>query len=218
MRRHFTKAALFLPLVFLVISCVTINVYFPAAAVEQAADRIVEDVWGGPGGPGGPGGAEDTGPGKAAPEKMKKESGMEGRRGVLSRFASIGIGVAVAEAGQETNINISTPAIRALKDSIRTCAYALKPFMDRGNLGIGKDGLLVVRNRKGLNLREKAALARLVKSENRDRMALYREIAKANNYTPDRVEDIKRLFARAWINKAKKGWWVQDPDGTWRRK
>ncbi len=25
--------------------CVTINIYFPAAAAEQAADRIIEEVW-----------------------------------------------------------------------------------------------------------------------------------------------------------------------------
>ena len=27
-------------------ACVTINVYFPAAAAEKAADKIIEDVWG----------------------------------------------------------------------------------------------------------------------------------------------------------------------------
>ena len=37
-----------IPLVFLVISltaCVTINIYFPAAAAEKAADKIIEEVW-----------------------------------------------------------------------------------------------------------------------------------------------------------------------------
>ena len=29
----------------MLISCVTINIYFPAAAAEKAADRIIEDVW-----------------------------------------------------------------------------------------------------------------------------------------------------------------------------
>ena len=27
-------------------ACVTVNVYFPAAAAEKAADRIIEDIWG----------------------------------------------------------------------------------------------------------------------------------------------------------------------------
>ena len=29
----------------LVAGCVTINIYFPAAAAEKAADRIIEEVW-----------------------------------------------------------------------------------------------------------------------------------------------------------------------------
>lgn len=30
----------------MLVSCVTINIYFPAAAAEKAADRIIGDVWG----------------------------------------------------------------------------------------------------------------------------------------------------------------------------
>lgn len=29
----------------LLAGCVTINIYFPAAAAEKAADKIIEDVW-----------------------------------------------------------------------------------------------------------------------------------------------------------------------------
>lgn len=29
----------------LLASCVTINIYFPAAAAEKAADKIIDDVW-----------------------------------------------------------------------------------------------------------------------------------------------------------------------------
>src|SRR5713101_8512405 len=35
-------------------ACVTINIYFPAAAAEKAADRIIRDVWGVPPAPGAP--------------------------------------------------------------------------------------------------------------------------------------------------------------------
>lgn len=27
------------------VACVTINIYFPAAAAEKAADRIIDEVW-----------------------------------------------------------------------------------------------------------------------------------------------------------------------------
>jgi hypothetical protein len=29
----------------IVAGCVTINIYFPAAAAEKAADRIIDEVW-----------------------------------------------------------------------------------------------------------------------------------------------------------------------------
>lgn len=38
-------AALLLSVGGLLASCVTINIYFPAAAAEKAADKIIEEVW-----------------------------------------------------------------------------------------------------------------------------------------------------------------------------
>ena len=38
------QAASAVPAVLLA-GCVTINVYFPAAAAEKAADRIIDEVW-----------------------------------------------------------------------------------------------------------------------------------------------------------------------------
>ena len=32
-------------LAFTLSACVTINIYFPAAAAEKAADKIIEEVW-----------------------------------------------------------------------------------------------------------------------------------------------------------------------------
>ena len=42
--RHFALAAL-LGGALLFAGCVTINIYFPAAAAEKAADRIIDEVW-----------------------------------------------------------------------------------------------------------------------------------------------------------------------------
>jgi uncharacterized protein YdbL (DUF1318 family) len=191
----------FLPVWFvLVVACVTINIYFPAAAVEKAADQIVEETWG------------DEG---AAPNKADGEK--QSRRNALLRVAGLRLGPGVAYA-QEADINVTTPAIRALKESIRQRSGAIKPYMDRGNAGIGRDGLLVVRNTGGLSLKEQASLTRLVQAENRERKSLYREIGKANNFGPERVPDIQEIFARSWMKKARAGWWIQDPGGGWRQR
>ena len=39
-----TLSASFLMAMLLATACVTINVYFPAAAAEKATDRIIDDV------------------------------------------------------------------------------------------------------------------------------------------------------------------------------
>lgn len=39
------KLLLPLPLIFGLAGCVTINIYFPAAEAQRAADKIIEEVW-----------------------------------------------------------------------------------------------------------------------------------------------------------------------------
>jgi hypothetical protein len=45
MGHHEALAALSAALIMATAGCVTINIYFPAAAAEQAADRIIDKVW-----------------------------------------------------------------------------------------------------------------------------------------------------------------------------
>ncbi len=45
MQNTFQKTLLALATVGLLSACVTINIYFPAAAAEKAADRIIDEVW-----------------------------------------------------------------------------------------------------------------------------------------------------------------------------
>ncbi|MGH7795745.1 MAG: YdbL family protein [Candidatus Binatia bacterium] len=192
------KRSIFVAL-FFASACVTVNIYFPAAAVERAADQIVKETWGGPGEPG-----------KTAPQPQSRYFDLP------SVIASLGF-VGKAHA-QEADINVSNPAIRALKDSIKRRSEAIKPYMDRGNVGIAQDGLLAVRNNDGLNLKERAESKQLIDAENRDREALYAEIAKANNIPNENVPKIKSIFAKSWIEQARPGWWIQDSQGSWKKK
>jgi uncharacterized protein YdbL (DUF1318 family) len=119
---------------------------------------------------------------------------------------------------QEADINVSNPSIRAIKDSIKARSETIKPFMDRGNIGIASDGLLTIRNSDGLNLKERAEIKQLVDAENRDRENLYGEIAKANNISSESIPKIKAIFAKSWLEQARPGWWIQDSQGNWRKK
>ena len=193
-----SKRIFFLSAAF-ISACVTVNIYFPAAAVERAAEQIVKETWGGP-----------SEPAKAPPKPQSYN------RLPYLRTASLTF-VSEAQA-QEADINVSNPAIRALKDSIKQRAGAIKPFMDRGNIGIGQDGLLMVRTTDGLNLKERSEAQQLVEAENRDREALYAEIAKANGIPKENVPRIKTIFAKSWLEQAQSGWYIQDSSGSWRRK
>jgi uncharacterized protein YdbL (DUF1318 family) len=186
-------------LTLLVSACVTVNIYFPAAAVERAADQIVKETWGG------------------SPEPTRTTPQPQGfDRRARARIVSLAWG-SEAQA-QEADINVSNPAIRALKDSIKQRSGAIRPYMDRGNVGIAQDGMLAIRNSDGLDLKARAEIKQLVDAENRDREALYAEIAKANGIPASNVPKIKSIFAKSWIDQAQSGWWIQDAGGNWRRK
>ncbi|HEV8723980.1 MAG TPA: YdbL family protein [Candidatus Binatia bacterium] len=184
---------------FFISACVTVNIYFPAAAVERAAEQIVKETWGGPGEPA-----------KAPPKPQSTNP--------FSPMRTVSLNVIGEAHAQEADINVSNPAIRALKDSIKQRSNAIKPYMDRGNIGIGQDGLLAIRSTDGLNLKERAEAQQLVEAENRDREALYAEIAKANGIPKENVPRIKNIFAKSWIEQAQSGWWIQDSQGNWKKK
>ena len=182
---------------FLANACVTVNIYFPAAAVERAADEIVKETWG------------------SRTESAPRE---QPRSLLPAAWKLVSVSLIDEVFAQEADINISNPAIRALKDSIKNRSGSIKPFMDRGNVGLTKDGLLTVRTTEGLSLKERAEVQQLVDAENRDRESLYVEIAKANNFPLESVAKIRSIFAKSWVEQAQPGWWIQDEQGKWKKK
>jgi uncharacterized protein len=183
--------------VFLIVACVTVNIYFPAAEVQKAADKIVDDIRtkteGAPATP-------------AAPaEKPAPTSSLDLAWGVKTAYA-------------EVNIDVSTPAIRGIKESIKSRFAQLKTFYDKGAVGENNKGLVEVKDTAGLNLQEKSLVNKLIDQENRDRAALYSEIAGANKLGSDSVSQIKKIFANSWREKSQSGWWVQNDNGNWEKK
>lgn len=188
------RSLLALPLL-VIAACVTINIYFPAEELRGAADKIVEEVWG-----------ERNLPQDPATQPPA------GNRGSFLRWLS---GPTTAYAAQD--INVTTPEIRAMKDTMKQRSERLFPYLDSGHIGIGADALLKVRATEGLDLRTRGEVNRLVNEENADRQRLYAEIARANGF-PDRVGEIRDIFAASWRDNAKSGWFIELADGSWRAK
>ncbi len=184
-------------IILLVASCVTVNVYFPAAAVQKAADEIVEDV------------TKDT----AAPPAQKPGPTSQ-LKGYLQYFS---LGPKEAHA-QQVDIRVSTPAIRAIRDTMRGLFQQLRPYYEKGAVGENNNGFVELRDTGSLNLQERGTVTNLVQQQNKQRTALYNEIATANKLGPESVPQIQRIFANSWRDKSRPGWWVQDDKGAWTKK
>lgn len=186
-------------------ACVTINVYFPAAEAQQAAREFVDDVIGRP----------DAGTGNGgSPGNEAGEPDDGGQRGVQAPVFSLQL---IASAQAQADITIRTPAIQAIRERMRARFGQLRPHFDSGALGMTRDGRIAVRDPASLPLRDRATLNQLVADDNRDRDAVYREIAVANGH-PEWEGEIRTTFAREWIQAASRGWYYHDAGGNWVQK
>lgn len=192
--------SLFLP--FILIACVTVNIYFPASAVQKAADEIVEEI------------RIERSQKKIEPKKDEKPK----QEGSILRQSFTSFAFVKDAYAQQINIEVSTPAIRALKEAMRGRYQYLYPFYQKGALGENMKGYVEERDSSQLNLREKADLRNLIQQENRDRQSLYLEIISANKFGQEVLPQVERIFANSWRTKSQSGWWIQNDDAQWVKK
>ena len=190
MRKFSPIFTIFTSLFVLAIACVTINIYFPEAAVQKTAEEIVDEVR------------------KSEEEGKKKQE----KDIVQSSFSFIPAAYAQEEE------RVSTPKIRALKQALKEKEPLLQPLFEKGNIGEANDGFIQIRSEDDLSLKEKADVRRLTKEVNSDRENLYTEVAKALNIEESQIPRIQKIFAKRWIENSRPGWWVQKDDGEWIRK
>ncbi len=178
--------------VFLFISaCVTINVYFPAAEAEDAAAKIVNKIIG----------DDET------TDEKDTSNPQSYNFNPLSFF--------ISSAHAEVNINISSPAIVEITTRMKSRYDSqLKTYLDKAIIGFSNTGFIEILDAKALGLKDRQKVKKLVADENRDRKALYRELAVANGH-PDWEQAIQTVFVKTWREKAHNGWKYQDANGTW---
>lgn len=186
-------------------ACVTINVYFPAAEVNAAAQQFVEDVISG------------------APSKTDQPADKPADKPVDKPLPSKNPGamlldLLIPSALAQADIAVQTPQIRAVQARMKArFDSTLSGFLGSGAIGLGNDGYVAVRDAASVPLPQRAALNQAVADENRDRKAVYSEIAAANGNAA--WEDkIRASFAKQWQQQAKSGWYYQDDSGAWKQK
>jgi uncharacterized protein YdbL (DUF1318 family) len=186
---------------------ITVNIYFPAAEIHDAAAKIEREVR-----------HEDATPAEAAPPAVPpagKPQSQHRRPPAWRTWFAVSVPLAMA---QDININVTTPAIRQLVAARKQRFPSLAPLFDKGALGENNRGLIEVRDLNTLSLQEKGRVKTLVEQENSNRQQLYRALAEANNIAQDRVSDIATIFAGVNRQEAQAGWWIQQANGTWEKK
>jgi len=192
MKIRLMKAAFSAGWILVLSACITVNIYFPEAAVKKTAEDIVNEVR-----------ASD----KSIKDDVKKDE--------VKKSAGFSL-VPRLYAQQETEV--TTPRIRAIKESIKGRFDKLVPHFDAVRIGETKDGNLQVLNEDGLSLQDRSVLRKLVTDENQDRRDLYAEVAKALDIDAGQIGKVQQIFAEQWIGKAHAGWMIQKADGSWVKK
>lgn len=199
------NVAMLLMLAVAAVGCVTINVYFPAAAAEKAAQKFIGNVIG-----------DDTGPASASSSEPAIEPDVDSG-GMGASVLDLLIPAAHA-AGQQADIKVSTPAIEALRASMRArFNKSLKPLLDSGAIGFTNDGMVALHDAGSVPLSQRNQVHQLIEAENRDRSTAYEQIAAANGH-PEWNEKIRKTFANEWLKQAHAGWYYQDGSGNWKQK
>ncbi|MFU8787837.1 MAG: YdbL family protein [Methylobacter sp.] len=183
----------------LLTACVTINIYFPAAAAEKAADEIIRDIQ------------------NLAPQKTEPKASLPAWQVGIYQLIDGALNVVIASAhAAEADLTLDSADIRRLRATMEARFPSLQPLYAAGFIGIQADGLLAVRDAGNVPLKDRNQVTKLVAAENADRQALYLAIANANGH-PDWAAQIKSTFAARWISNALPGWWYQS-SGSWKQK
>ena len=209
MDNAFTKIYIISILSLLTAACVTVNVYFPVAAAEEAADEFVGQVY------------QKSIP-KILNEEIKPKDSSEENVWEDSPNSSLSWVIKLANifipfAYAEINIDISSPSIQVLQDNMAERHQKLKRGYDIGAIGITNDGLVTLRNSDKIPLKNLPKIKRWIEEENQERLNLYKEIALENQH-PEWESDIKIIFISRWIELAESGWWYQNSKEQWQRK
>lgn len=150
-------------------------------------------------------------------EDNNDQSSVESFDSLTYVLAGTVLNMLISPAHAEADININTPAISALRNSLKARAGSIKPHYASGAVGLTSNANVQIRDQSLIALKDRNQVKKLVADENKERGALYAEIARANDH-PEWEADIRSTFARVWVEEVAAGTWYQDASGNWAQK
>jgi len=203
------KVMVLVGVLFLIVgSCmvITVNIYFPEKEVKEAFKALEKELM--------------------TPEGEKQEPNSDTKPGSFLNFEWVTSAFA-QEPGLSDKIAEIVKKMPAVVNAYKEMGARIGDvdrLRDNGAVGEGKDGMLVVRDEKLLTPDQKKIIA----AENEDRKTVINGMARAIiriNRVPENDQNLKQVmpqaveqFAAIRRESAKRGWWIQAPDGNWSKK
>lgn len=215
------RSVLVLGLLMALSACVTVNIYFPAAAAQKLADQVVGEVYkaaakGALPAPVAPAVSAPAAPARSAAPATDSLS-MASPYHAASYLLAMGFSAISGTAEAAANLDASSPGVQSARAQVEALATQMRPYFVSGAVGYTANGQVTIHDAAAVSLPQRAPLNGLVGSYNQALSNLYQQIADANGH-PEWAGQIQQTFAQAWINKAPAGYWYQSPSGQWQQK
>ena len=115
------------------------------------------------------------------------------------------------------NLDIGTPPVVITKHALAQRASRLIRFYEAGEIGLGSDGLIYLREGAKFKLVKQQIAEKLIDAENAERKTLVFAIADGNGQR-DAQPKVWEMMRERWHQQWKSGWWLRDAEGKWSRK
>jgi len=140
------------------------------------------------------------------------------KRLLLLLLACLALPATAAEPAKPAiNLEIGTPPAAITRHSIAQRSSRLVRFYAAGEIGLGHDGFIYLREGVKLSLAKRQIAEKLIDLENAERKTLVFVIADGNGRR-DAQPEVWELMQGRWNKQWKSGWWLRDAEGKWSRK
>ena len=137
---------------------------------------------------------------------------------LLLLLACLALPVSAAEPAKAAiNLDIGTPPVIVVKHSLAQRTSRLIRFYEAGEIGLGTDGFIYLRDGVKLSLAKRQIAEKLIDTENEERKALIQALADSNGRRGAEPE-VWELMRERWHQQWKSGWSLRDAEGKWSRK
>ncbi|MHB8181325.1 MAG: DUF1318 domain-containing protein, partial [Acidithiobacillus ferrivorans] len=171
------RSVLALGLLMALSACVTVNIYFPAAAAQKLADQVVGEVYkaaakGALQAPVAPAGSAPTAPARSAAPATDSLS-MASPYHAASYLLAMGFSAISGTAEAAANLDASSPGVQSARAQVEALATQMHPYFVSGAVGYTANGQVTIHDAAAVSLPQRAPLNGLVGSYNQALSNLY---------------------------------------------